>query len=160
MEKLIKLLTRRYPAYHFKAGKTFRWSPLDQTIYYDKTAPGGQWSILHELGHALLNHTDYTHDIDLLKKEVQAWDKAQTLASSLSLSIPNDYLQNCLDTYRHWIAKRSSCPLCNTQGVQLSKIGYICFNCNNTWHVNSSQVCRVYRQNSIQSESITNNQHS
>ena len=100
MQKLLESLTAHYPMLRFTAGDTFYWSPETQEVFY-KTGVNGKkaaWSLLHETGHALLGHTSYTRDIELLQLEMAAWDKARELAAPLGISIDEEHIQDCLDT--------------------------------------------------------------
>lgn len=131
------------------AGSAFKWSPKDKQIIYDQqliATPKGQWSIFHEAGHALLDHTSYNLDIELLYMEVAAWDKAKYLAGQIGQEIDEDHIQDCLDTYRSWLHRRSKCPNCDTNGIQKDARLYVCLNCQANWAVSSSRFCRPYRQ--------------
>lgn len=104
------------------------------------------WSLLHETGHALLDHTSYKADFELLRLEVEAWERAKLLAADLDVAIDEDHIQDCLDTYRDWLFKRSICPQCNTKCLQQGDfVHYRCFNCHTVWRVSSSRFCRAYR---------------
>lgn len=151
MEKFIKVLNRDFPAITFVAGKTASWSPATQCITY---SPGpsqtATWSLLHELGHALLGHASYASDVELLQKEVAAWEKAIEVAKGYGVAIDEEHLQACLDTYRDWLHKRSACPSCGQHGLQASQSLYNCLNCQNTWKVSSARFCRPYRLKTAQ----------
>jgi hypothetical protein len=105
----------------------------------------GFWSILHELGHALLDHQSYENDVNLLQKEAEAWEKAVIVAKSYGMTIDQEHIQNCLDTYRDWLHKRSTCPTCSSHGLQQNKALYRCLNCQGAWKVSSARFCRPYR---------------
>jgi hypothetical protein len=143
---LLEELHLSFPQFTFLPSKQAYWSPESKEVYYD-TAPTPEaiWSLLHELGHATLNHQSYSTDIDLLKKEVAAWLEANLIAKKLGLVIDEDYTQNCLETYRNWQYKRSICPSCGTHGIQNDTLQYFCLNCGSRWSVNMSRFCRPYR---------------
>lgn len=148
MQKLINQLQARYPKLKFTPGKQFCWSPESGEIFYRQNAKGktARWSLLHETGHALLGHTTYHADFELLKLEAAAWKKALELASSLRVTIDEDHIQDCLDTYRDWLYKRSICPDCSTKCLQQGDfVHYRCFNCHKVWRVSSSRFSRAYR---------------
>lgn len=147
MEKLITKLRHDYPNFTFISSSVARWSPQKQEIAYKPSQKeSSTWSVLHELGHALLNHTSYGSDLELLQKELEAWEKAKILVNSYGLApIDENHIQNCLDTYRDWLYKRSRCPYCQKHGVQHSKGLYSCLNCGGTWKVSSERFCRPYR---------------
>lgn len=146
MEKLIKLLRSDYPELTFLIGTQLCWSPERQEIYYN---PGGgkdsAFGVLHEIGHARLGHRIYKTDVDLLKKEVSAWEEALTLAKKYGIELKQEYIQNCLDTYREWIYRRSICPDCRSTGLQDLETRYRCLNCAAVWRVSASRFCRPYR---------------
>jgi hypothetical protein len=148
MEKLIESLKIAYPDLNFTPGNTFCWSPETGEVFYKATEPSEHqvWSLLHETGHALLKHTQYKADLELVRMEVVAWQKAQELAKLFGTIIDEDHIQNCLDTYRDWLYRRSICPSCTTKCLQQSDMNhYRCFNCHTTWKVTPSRFCRSYR---------------
>lgn len=148
MQKLIKSLLVQFPALKFTSGKEFCWSPETGEIFYKSGADGDQatWSLLHETAHALLRHTSYQTDFELLRLEVAAWEKARELAASLAMAIDEDHIQDCLDTYRDWLYQRSICPTCKTKCLQQDdRTHYHCFNCRTVWKVSTSRFCRAYR---------------
>ncbi len=133
----------------FKKGDGFKWSPGQRTVYFNPrllTTPEGIWSLLHELGHAILQHNSFSSDIELIKFEVEAWETAKELAVKYKLPpIDLEYIENNLDTYRNWIYRRSACPNCSQCSFQQDQVTYYCFNCNCVWRVPSSQICQVKR---------------
>ena len=148
MESVLNQLRNRFPDLHFCEGSAFVWSPETQEVIYKTNAlnESATWSLLHETSHALLNHTAYGTDFELLKLEVLAWEKAKILAAELELEISDDHIQDCLDTYRDWINARSICPQCNIKSIQQADLRhYRCFNCHKLWRVSTSRFCRAYR---------------
>lgn len=147
MEQLVRKLQGDFPAYHFTAGDVACWSPRTQEIHYEAREDHAiaSWSVLHELGHALLGHDTYNSDVMLLQKESSAWTKAVSLAKQYGLDIDAGHIQNCLDTYRDWLHKRSTCPRCRDHGVQ-QKNTYTCLNCAARWRVSPARFCRSYRR--------------
>ena len=153
MDKLLARLRHDYPDVGFVAAKTFCWSPKNRQVLYRTTAKGSAacYSLLHELGHALLEHRRYRHDYELLELEMEAWEQARQIGRNYDITILEDHIQNCLDTYRDWLYGRSICPTCSTKALQqdappLGAAAYYCFNCHATWRVASSRFCRPYRQ--------------
>ena len=148
--EVIEKLTNSYPSISVKPSNTYYWSPKDMTVYYDKenTSLEGVWALLHESGHALLGHKQYYTDIELLKMEVEAWGEAEKITDKLSLKkdIDEDHIQDCLDSYRDWLHKRSLCPDCSLSGIQTKPEMYTCVFCHNTWKVSSDRFCRPYRK--------------
>jgi hypothetical protein len=141
-------LSALYPQLRYRAGKQFSWSPETNEIFYDETRPlnSRTWSLLHETGHALLEHNCYDADLELINLEIAAWEKAKEIASELDITIDEDHIQDCLDTYRDWLYQRCVCPRCSTKCLQQENIEhYQCFNCHMVWKVTPSRFCRTYR---------------
>jgi hypothetical protein len=148
MQALIKQLRAEFPDLQFVAGQQFYWSPATTEIFYKTGADSetARWSLLHETGHALLSHQTYQADFELLQLEIAAWDRARELATSLGITIDEDHIQDCLDTYRDWLYKRSICPTCSTKCLQSDDFKhYRCFNCHTTWRVSTNRFARAYR---------------
>ena len=74
--QLAKQLAVDYPQLHFAPGEQDWWDSHSQTVFYHTTPA----ALLHELGHALLGHTSYRRDVELLAMEQAAWHKARQLA--------------------------------------------------------------------------------
>ena len=146
------------PDIQFSPGDRFAWSPSERKITYttDQMEAEGRWALLHETGHAMLGHLNYRSDIELLKMEVAAWDKAKELAKALNLKIDEEHIQQCLDSYRDWLHRRSTCPSCGTNTLQSDKNAmYACFNCHSKWQVSPSRFCRAYRTRKAEAEFVT-----
>lgn len=92
------------------------------------------------------NHTSYSSDTRLVGIEVEAWDAAIILAKKYDISVDEDYVQDCLDSYRKWQHDRSKCPKCQMAGLEVKNGEYKCFNCQNQWHVTPNRFCRAYRK--------------
>ncbi len=150
MHQLLEKLAASYPELSFVAASSFYWCPETKEVYYDafkEYQETSDWSLLHETSHALLGHTSYKADLELLQLEVSAWNHARTLAKQYGVAIDQDYIQDCLDTYRDWLYRRSLCPGCGAQCIQLDQSSYYrCFNCHTRWHVSPSRFCRPYRR--------------
>ncbi len=144
MDKLVARLAHDYPEYAFVPANTFYWSPRTKEIFYKRE--GGGASLLHELGHALLSHQSFGTDVDLLRKEIAAWEYARKLAPTYGITIADDEIERCLDDYRDWLYRRSACPTCGAHGVQASEKAYNCPNCQQTWNVSRSIIRRPYRR--------------
>jgi hypothetical protein len=157
-QQLLNRIAADYPEIGFAEGKSFYWSPAKRHIIYRRDAAGtvATFSLLHELGHALLNHKRYTLDFELLQLEVAAWEEAKRIAPTYGINIDEDHIQDCLDSYRDWLYRRSICPTCTTKALQQDNEPlYRCFNCHTTWQVAPSRFCRPYRrQNAASSTSL------
>jgi hypothetical protein len=159
MDDLLARLRSAYPNLHFCVGKQFCWSPETHEVFFkelgritdaDKQTSQDQkatWSLLHEVGHALLDHKSYKADFQLVRLEVAAWEKARELAKKFDIEIDEDHIQDCLDTYRDWLYQRSICPSCNSKCLQQGDYAhYRCFNCHTVWQVTPSLFARAYRK--------------
>lgn len=148
MDELVNTLVSHFPGLRFTAGRQFCWSPETGEISYKASARGRRaaWALLHETGHALLEHRGYKGDFELLRLEIDAWERARQVARELGMTIKEDHIQDCLDTYRDWLYKRSICPTCGAKCLQQRDfVHYRCFNCHTVWRVTASRFCRAYR---------------
>lgn len=123
----------------------FGWNPDNSTVSYDPHHTDAPSLLLHEVGHALLGHTLYERDIELLVIERQAWDKAVILGKSYAITIDPDLIEDTLDTYRDWLHSRSLCPSCGATGLQVASKAYTCPSCHQKWHVNEARSCELRR---------------
>lgn len=130
----------------FVPGDQFSWNPKSSTIKYvtdDIVDINGLWSLMHELGHAKLNHKDYRDDLELLMMEVAAWSEAQKIAKNYDIAIEERHIEKCVDSYRVWLHRRSRCIDCKTNSLQRNKTTYQCHNCGTEWSVPESALCKV-----------------
>ncbi|HSW77410.1 MAG TPA: hypothetical protein VLG36_01270 [Candidatus Chromulinivoraceae bacterium] len=142
---LINRLQSAYPDLLFDARNEFHWSPENETITYPKDTDDTS-SLLHEVAHAVLEHASYTRDIELIKMERAAWQYAQThLAPFYEVTIPDDFVEDSLDTYRDWLHARSLCPQCSATGIQIKTAEYKCVACHAHWQVNEARICALRR---------------
>lgn len=147
MEELILRIKQDHPGLVFNPSGSHCWSPEKGQIYYaDNEKTHSIDGLLHELGHARLDHHGYASDLELLQKEVEAWEEALCLAELYGVEIDEEHMEDCLDTYRDWIHKRSTCPICKSSGLQDSNKRYACINCGHIWLVTDSRFCRPYRR--------------
>lgn len=141
---LINKLRDAYPRYTFTETTEFRWEPTTSTIFYEVTEDYA--SLLHELAHALLGHSTYVKDIELITMERDAWHYANTvLIPQYNLKESDDTSEDALDTYRDWLHARSTCPTCKATGIQRSKSIYACLACHAVWKVNEARICALRR---------------
>lgn len=154
MEKLIERLRNDHPQLVFRPGHAHCWSPKDGQILYENTDKAHNIEgLLHEIGHARLQHKGYVSDLELLQKEVDAWEEARRLAKKYGVPFSAEHMQDCLDTYRDWIYKRSTCPQCLSAGLQKDEHHYQCLNCTHIWSVTASRFCRPYRKSATKNKS-------
>lgn len=148
MTELLGQLQKSYPQVSFCASEAFSWSPAESSIYYidaHLAGPEGVWALLHEVGHSSLNHQIFHSDFELLTLEVAAWRQAKVIATGLGITIDDEHVEDCIDTYRDWLHRRSTCPTCGTICMQKNSKTYACHNCHSFWAVSSSRFCRSYR---------------
>lgn len=147
-KQIIDFTKKLLPDVKLEPAESFFWSPKQNKITYNRSLmdnPVGVWSMLHEASHALLGHTSYNSDLGLLKLEVEAWNEAKKLAGQQGIKIDDSHIQDCLDTYRDWLHRRSTCPNCGVICLQSSPVEYSCHNCHTYWRVTASKFCRPYR---------------
>lgn len=157
-ETLLSQLQSILPDLSFVPGNKFHWSPRYKTVNYkqDKLdTPEGMWALLHEAGHGQLAHRNFRSDFELLQLEIAAWQQAKQLAAKFEIVINQDHIEDCLDTYRDWLHRRSTCPTCYSHALQRETGEYHCHNCNTDWHVSSQRFCRPYRRLSNVSEHLS-----
>lgn len=144
----IAQLSLDYPDFKFEPGSQEHWSPRSKTVTYNLDQPLRElrYGVLHELAHALLEHADYSTDFELLKLEANAWDRASNIGHRYHIEIGSEHIQNCLDTYRDWLHRRSTCPSCGMHVLQKDSSSYQCFNCQTTWNVSTGRFVRPYRK--------------
>lgn len=142
---LIHKLKSDYPDITFFETDQFSWSPTTKTIHYSTDLPHASQLLLHELSHALLTHTEYQRDVQLLAMETAAWEKAKELADTYRVRLSEDVIQDHLDTYRDWMHHRSTCPECTATGYQTAQQQYACPACTHAWRVNEARICGLKR---------------
>lgn len=134
-----------YPNVRIENSEKSYWDPVEQIIYFNPDQQNPIWSLLHEVGHMKRGHSKYSLDIELLIMETEAWQSAKELSAKYDIELDNDYIEDCLDSYRDWLHKRSMCPRCKQTGVQSNQLLYTCLNCGSKWKVSISRFCRSYR---------------
>jgi hypothetical protein len=151
VKTFVHRLAHDYPAFKFEPGKQEHWSPKDSTITCDPKQPPVKlrYGLLHELAHAILAHSTYRSDFELLQLESKAWDLAAKIGHKYGVSIDEEHIQRCLDTYRDWLHARSTCPTCGTHVLQQDANTYHCFNCQTNWRVSADRFVRSYRRKSL-----------
>lgn len=148
LNKFVAQIAKDYPQFKFKPGPQEHWSPRSNTITYSESEPPEElrYGLLHELAHALLDHNNYRSDFELLKMESQAWELAAKIGKKYNIELDDSHIQDCLDTYRDWLHRRSKCPTCGTHVLQKDPTSYQCFNCGTIWSVSHRRFARAYRR--------------
>lgn len=147
-EKFINRIKADYKQFNFRPGKHEHWSPKTNTITYslEENYEELKYGLLHELSHALLDHNNYHSDFELLKLETEAWELAAKIGKKYGVKLDDEHIQDCLDTYRNWLHRRSTCPVCGMHVFQKNSKTYQCFNCHAIWSVSSGRFVRSYRR--------------
>ena len=143
---LLSKLQTDFPQLQFLPGEGFRWSSSTNTIYYPAKSNFTEPELLHELGHALLDHYTYQQDIDLIRIEREAWEHATAVLGPLyKINIPSSMVDESVDTYREWLHARSLCLTCRQTGIQTKTGIYQCLNCRCQWRANEARICMLRR---------------
>lgn len=144
----VKDVVRAFPELRFELGSALMWNPSNSSITYPAVDTiDVVYGLVHEIAHAKLGHDSFIHDIKLLKMERDAWNQAREIAGSeFGLKIDTDYIEDCLDSYRDWLYKRSLCPQCHLSGFQVNNHEYSCPHCQIDWKVPVSRLCVVKRK--------------
>lgn len=136
-----------FPEFNFVESGQYYWSAEKNQVNYDPSSvesEAGLTQLIHELGHALLNHRNFTSAVELLKLE-RAWVEAKNIATRYGLKLNEELIEDALNTYRDWVHKRSLCPECGASAPEVEPDTYRCFNCSQKWQVPISQASRCYR---------------
>ena len=136
MQNLIKQIANDHPELEITAGERFQFSPPNH-LYYDANSDYSDSEssllLLHELGHYLINETDYSSDIELIEIESKAWAKARELCKHYQIKYDEDFAEDRLDSYRNYLHQVSLCKNCQISGYQDSHGSYHCPLCGTTW---------------------------
>ena len=131
MYKFIEQLESDFPGLVFRMGKKFMFRP-PKTIVFEqqKDDERSKLLILHEVGHALLEHKNFNTDIERVKMERDAWEKAKELCERYDVFYDEELVEAELDTYRDWLHKKTRCPQCGLTRYQVEDGRYICPKCD------------------------------
>ncbi len=136
MQNLVKKLTSDYPELAITPGDRFQFTPPNHLFYAENhpySPAEAKLLLLHELGHYLINETDYSTDIELLEIEAKAWAKARDLCQKYKIKYDEDFAEDRLDSYRDYLHSASLCKNCNISGYQDNHGAYHCPLCSATW---------------------------
>lgn len=133
MQELIERLREDYPNLRLCEGKRFCFRPPRTIIFIlgsDKVEQNSDaLQLLHEVGHALLEHKNFATDPERLRMERAAWEKARELCECYGVCYDEDFVEEELDTYRNWLHQRSRCPQCGLTRYQTVDGKYHCPSC-------------------------------
>ncbi len=127
--QFFKVLEHDFSEYRFITGKKFAFRP-PKTIVLGPEEPFSELLALHEVSHAVLKHKDFRMDVERIKMENAAWEKARELANKYGIEVDEDFIQDELDTYRDWLHKKSRCPKCGLTRFQTPNTEYHCPKCD------------------------------
>ena len=138
--QLLQRVQQDYRNLRFITGKKFAFRPPRTIVIADFTQmpefrePGVQkicsLRLLHELGHATLGHRNFATDIERLRMERAAWDKAREFCKDYGVAYDEDFVEAELDTYRDWLHQRSKCRECGQTRYQGADGKYHCPFCD------------------------------
>jgi predicted Zn-ribbon and HTH transcriptional regulator len=144
---MIKDLIEEYKAI---PGKRFAYNSRTNTITYNPRelgTPRGAIALLHEIAHCKLGHFSYQYDRELIGMEEEAWAETRKDAKKHGIPVDEEHISYCLQTYREWAQKRSTCPACTyTFGEQRGSVLFACPECKAEWEVNRRKDRRVMRR--------------
>lgn len=130
---LLEKLCTDYPKLRFVTGRKFMFRPprtivIEQKFFEQKMFTKEREEavvdpcrseqifydlrLLHEVGHALLEHKDCSSELDRIKKERSAWEKAQALSYIYNVPYDKEFVEAELDSYRDWLERKLRCPEC------------------------------------------------
>lgn len=122
-------LAEDFPEFRFVMGRKFAFRPA-KTIVLGPPEPFSELLALHEVSHAILGHKGFKMDVERLKMEKAAWDKARELADRYDIEVDEDLIQQELDTYRDWLHQKARCPKCGLTRFQTLDGQYRCPSCD------------------------------
>ena len=150
-EEFVQRLVADFPEVRFAKNRqrfSYRWQNDVPTVFLGEPQPKYALLTLHELGHALCKHKDYKVDVQRIKIECEAWERAKTVFleyrdkayaedgvvkdEALAWILPEwdeDFVQEKLDTYRDWLHTKSRCKKCGLTGYQTEDGKYHCPRC-------------------------------
>ena len=128
--EFLQRLRKDYSEFRFIDGSKFAFRP-PKTIVLGPPEPFSELLALHEVSHAVLKHKIFRMDVERLRMESEAWEKARELASRYGIEVNEDIIQDELDTYRDWLHNKSKCRSCGLTRYQTPDGAYHCPRCEN-----------------------------
>ena len=137
-------LKRDFSELRFLEGRRFMYRPA-RTIYYEnmgflegvgvdlelsqKLIQEYKLQVLHEVGHALSEHKFFRTDLQRVKMEREAWERARGLCEQYGVVYNEEFVEEKMDTYREWLHRKSRCPECGLTRYQTKDGRYHCPGC-------------------------------
>lgn len=121
-------LASDFSRFRFVVGRKFAFRP-PRTIVLGPLEESARLLALHEVGHALCGHRNFRIDVERLRMESEAWEKARELADTYEVPIDEELIESELDTYRDWLHQKSRCPVCGLTRFQTPDATYHCPRC-------------------------------
>lgn len=144
MEVLLEKLKIDFSEFKFVEGRKFAFRPPRTIVIEPKetsikkagtedevNTEAAKLLLLHEVGHAALGHRNFRTDVERLRMELAAWEKARELATHYGLDFDNGLMEAELDSYRDWLHRKSCCPKCGLTRYQTPDGSYHCPRCEN-----------------------------
>lgn len=152
VDNFVMQVKEDFPSLKFRVGKKFAFRP-PRTIFYESGACEGvdeactkfgevtetnlefnaynhyQLQLLHEVGHAVLEHKNFATDLERLKMERAAWEEAKKMCTRYGVDYDEEFVEIELDTYRDWLHQKSCCPTCKLTRYQTRDGKYHCPSC-------------------------------
>lgn len=132
----------------FEESDGFSWNHGTATITYNPADTHAELYLLHEYAHAELAHATFSRDVELITMERDAWHRTRQLAADYDIPVDDTLVEEALDTYRDWLHARSTCPNCQSTGIQTGDRNYTCLACRHKWRVNEARTCALRRYSS------------
>lgn len=155
IDNFVEQLVKDFPDLHFRLGKKFTFRPPRTIIYElqpkqraekaciksDDSADDKfgiatrneqnyyRLQLLHEVGHAVLEHKNFATDLERLQMERAAWEEAKKMCTYYGVEYDEEFVEEELDTYRDWLHQKSCCPVCKLTRYQTRDGKYHCPSC-------------------------------
>lgn len=152
---LLMRLEEDFPELRFRPGSKFAFRPPRTIIYTDADKESRRrepekteqslaakinecveiknnylkMQLLHEVGHAILEHRNWGMDLERVKMEGAAWAEAEKLCVKYGVKYDENFAEEELDSYRDWLYARSTCAECGLTMYQTPDGKYHCPQC-------------------------------
>lgn len=121
---------RDYPKLRFREGKRFSYH-FPGVITVGPAEDGDELLLLHEVGHALHEHKEFTTEVERIKCEREAWEAARGLCARYGVTVDEELIEAQMESYREWLHQKSRCPKCGLTRFQAPDGAFHCPLCEN-----------------------------